>query len=647
MASYEEEARKMTPPQLAAVTAVGVCLAAFIVKLLLARSGGSLAVSAAAWHVAAGLLYALLMLGILHSPAEEPVEEDVSEAEREYLQYQSGITVNIKRHEAVLALAGSMGLMAVAYLIFNRVLAAKEAEPQALTVSLIGLGLVFFAMQFLGRFTERIGVEHETPGLVATSFHARTDAFATLLAAVALVTVAMGFRIERYFAALIGLLLVADAAQLFVDATRRIVGLEEDSPTEQVPFWVRLREALRAYAEDMPPIIRWLLRYEDAMSPEELRNARRWATVVVVAVYLLTGFKTIQLGQVGGVKYLGSYHGLAQPGPIYALWPFSTVRIVPVDRLQRVTVGFTSARSWAPHQEDRPFGEMLWGLDNTQNSLFTIDPEASKFMLGDTTQVETHVALTYTVRHDKVGRYLFAFEHPEELVQRATQQAIQELMLIRSLEDVIVEKRSDLETLAAARVQATLDRLDAGIVVEKCMIRSVHPPVEVLDSFVDVASALEDKARDINEAEGYRRRTEETSRGEADRLFNAAEAERVQRVSDARGQTAEYRQVYAAAAAAPEAVRERLTIETWEKVLTGKKKVIVPRAAGRARTQLWFSSGAPAAAVPGAVPQGAAQPPAPAGGEAPAAEGAAEGGEAGGAGQAGADKAAAGAPAGH
>ena len=42
---------------------------------------------------------------------------------------------------------------------------------------------------------------------MATSFHARTDAFATLLAGIALITGGMGFEFGRYFAALSGLLL--------------------------------------------------------------------------------------------------------------------------------------------------------------------------------------------------------------------------------------------------------------------------------------------------------------------------------------------------------------------------------------------------------------------------------------------------------
>jgi len=334
--------------------------------------------------------------------------------------------------------------------------------------ALAGLFVGYFAMHFLGRFTERIGMTHEVPGLVATSFHARTDAFASLLAGIGVITAAMGFAIERYFAAAIGLLLVADAAQLFVDATRRLVGLEEDSPTEQLPFWVRLRAALRQYAADMPPIVRWLLRYDDALSSAELRKSRRIALAIAAVVYFLSGFKTVQLGELGGVKVLGRYAGLVQSGPVYALWPFASVRIVPVDRLQEVTIGFKLTGQWASHHENRAFGEMLWKEDEA-NQLLKVVPEESRYMLGDTTQVETHLAVTYTVKHDKAKRYLFGVENPTDLVHRAAQHAVQQLMLNRRLDGVLVEARSQLEDEAKVAVQELLDRpdIDAGITIEK------------------------------------------------------------------------------------------------------------------------------------------------------------------------------------
>ncbi len=504
--------------------------------------------------------------------------------------------------------------LAVAYLIFNRVLSGGAvAEVKYSGAVLAALFVSYFGMHFLARFTERIGLDHTVPGLVATSFHSRTDAFASLLAGLGVVTAAMGFGIERYFAALIGLLLVADAAQLFVDATRRLVGLDEDSPTEQLPFWVRLREALRQYAKDMPPLIRWLLRYDDALSPEELRKSRRFGLAVVLLIYLCSGFKTVQLGELGGLKVLGRYSGLRQAGPVYALWPFASVRIVPVDRVQEVDVGFRFAATWASHQEDRPFGEMLWKEDE-RNELVKVVPEESRYMLGDTTQVETHLAVTYTVRHDKAQRYLFGVEDPAQLMHRASQHAVQQLMLRRELDGVLVEQRSDLEDEARVAVQEFLDRpdIDAGITVERVMIRSVHPPVPVLDSFVDVATAIENQHQYVVNAQGELTRATVTAEGDAARILNDAEGARITRIADARGQTAAYRAIAGAMAADPEAIKARMAIESQERILKGKKKIVLPRAAGRDRSKIWFNYAPTAPAAPAMVPGGPQEAPAPA-----------------------------------
>ncbi len=591
---YDEDVKRMTPPQLAAVTAVGLCALAFVVKFWLAAQSGMIVVWAAAWHVLAGLLYALLMLGILYTPDEQPVE-DVSEAEREYLQYQSGIKLNVRRYEAIIALLGSAGLLAVAYFVFSRVLAAEPAEPARLGTTLVGLAVVVFAMQFLARFTERIGERHESPGLVATSFHARTDMFATGLALLAVIIAAMGFAAERLFAGLVGLLLVADAAQLFVDATRRLVGLEEDSPTAQLPFWVRMRNALREYAQQMPPIVRWLLRYDDALTAAELRQAKRIAASTVLVLYLLSGCKTVKPGEVGAVKFLGRFVGLKEPGAVYALWPFGDVRIEPIDRVQRVTVGFKTAQTWAPHAENRPFAEMRWHPDEDTGAaeLFTIDNQASKFMLGDQNVVEVHLAATYRVRHDdreQLSRYLFGIEDPARLVETVAREAMQSVFLRNTLDAALVGRRSELEQLARSLMQTRLDSLDASVLVDSVMIRSIHPPVEVIDAFVEVASAQELMDRDIHEARSEEVKKVETAGGQAVREVNNAEAEKLTRISEAQGATAAFRQMLQAAAQDAEAVRARLQIEAEEQVLADRPLRVLPPGRSGTRTNIWLNN---------------------------------------------------------
>ena len=74
------------------------------------------------------------------------------------------------------------------------------------------------------------------------------------------------------------------------------------------------------------------------------------------------------------------------------------------------------------------------------------------------------------------------------------------------------------------------------------------------------------------------------------------------------GGTSEFRATLAGEEAAPEATKARLAIESQERLLTGRKKVILPRGSG-GRSQLWFGAGPPgttgapaAAAAPSSPP---------------------------------------------
>ena len=522
----EAEERTMNPAQMAAATAAGTGVLALVIKLLLGSASGLAVVYASGFHALAGLLYGLLTLGVLRG-ADQPKWEDMTAAEREHERYTRGFRINLHRSEAVAALLGSLVLLAVAYAVFQRVLTPATATASRIPLTLAGLAFVYFGTGFQARFVERIGRKYNVPMLVAASFHARTDALATLLAIGGVVLAGLNLPGERYLAGLIGLFLVADAAQLFVDAARRLVGLDETGPTAQMPFWERFFAAARGPLEEMPPIARWVLRLDDHLSPAEQRQCQKWAAGTAAVLYVFSGFRQVELGQVAAVKVFGRYSSLCGAGLVYAPWPFASVRIAPVNQLQRVTIGFSTAPSGAFHSEDRPVGELLWETtDEDSGGLITANPKESKYMLGDTTMVEAHVALVYRVDANLAWRYLFAAEKPQEMVSRITRQAVQESMVSRGLDAVLVENRSHLESEIAARVQSEIDPYNLGIRVEGVLIRSLHPPVEVLPAFVDVSSAIEDAERMKYEAQAYASKAVTEAEGDAASRINTGEADK-------------------------------------------------------------------------------------------------------------------------
>src|SRR5208283_2160015 len=87
--------------------------------------------------------------------------------------------------------------------------------------------------------------------------------------------------------------------------------------------------------------------------------------------------------------------------------------------------------------------------------------------------------------------------------------------------------------------------------------------------------AREDKARLINEAEGYEADVVPKARGAAQQEIQQAEAYQAQREIKARGDASRFERILAKYTRFPEVTRERLYLESVEKYLPNTKKFII------------------------------------------------------------------------
>ena len=121
-------------------------------------------------------------------------------------------------------------------------------------------------------------------------------------------------------------------------------------------------------------------------------------------------------------------------------------------------------------------------------------------------------------------------------------------------------------------MQKTLDNYGAGIQVTQVQLQKVDPPTQVIDSFRDVQAARADLERAQNEAQTYANRVVPEARGRAAQITQSAEAYREQTVAEARGQTARFLSVYEEYKKAPEVTRQRMYLETMERLLGGTRR---------------------------------------------------------------------------
>jgi membrane protease subunit HflK len=110
--------------------------------------------------------------------------------------------------------------------------------------------------------------------------------------------------------------------------------------------------------------------------------------------------------------------------------------------------------------------------------------------------------------------------------------------------------------------------------VQQVQLQKVDPPAQVIDSFRDVQAARADLERLQNEAQTYANRVVPDARGRAAQIMQVAEGYKQQAIAEAKGQSARFLKVYDEYKKAPDVTRERLYLETMERILGASDKLV-------------------------------------------------------------------------
>ncbi len=255
--------------------------------------------------------------------------------------------------------------------------------------------------------------------------------------------------------------------------------------------WQRRMEGLNAWMERNLDVDRWL-----HSLGHHWRIIAGGAGVMALAIYFLTGLTQVNADEVGVVRRFGRVvesnleQGLHWRWP----WPIETVTRIQPERVRSVEVGFRSVkgkvgdgRSWAsPH-----------GVEVTRYE------DEAVMITGDDSLVEVFATLHYTIAD--VSVYLFETTDVEAALRDATEAALRELVISRTFTSLLTSERRSLEETALGRLRERCRPL--GVHLVSLTLQEMHPPVEVVPSFHEVANAMEKEQELINRA-----RADETDR---------------------------------------------------------------------------------------------------------------------------------------
>ena len=262
------------------------------------------------------------------------------------------------------------------------------------------------------------------------------------------------------------------------------------------------------------------------------------AVIGGILVWGASGFYTIKEAERGVVTRLGALlkDNIQQPGLKWKPTFIDNVTLVNVEQIREL---------------------------KTQGAMLTQDENMVK------------VEMTVQYRVKDPAKFLFSVINADDSLGQATDSALRYVIGHMTMDDILTTGRAVVRENTWKSLNAIIEPYDMGLEVIDVNFQSARPPEEVKDAFDDAIKAQEDEQRYIREAEAYARGQEPIARGNAQRIIEEATAYKDQVVLEAKGEVERFQRLLPEYKTSPELLRERLYIQSMEKVMANTPKVMM------------------------------------------------------------------------
>jgi modulator of FtsH protease HflK len=260
------------------------------------------------------------------------------------------------------------------------------------------------------------------------------------------------------------------------------------------------------------------------------------AAAAVVIIWAASGFYTIKEAERGVVTRFGKFSHLVEPGLNWKPTFVDEVTPVNVEAVRELAAS----------------GVMLTSDENV---------------------VRVEMNVQYRITDPQ--KYLFSVTSPDDSLRQATDSALRGVIGKYTMDRILTEGRTVIRSDTQRELEETIRPYNMGITLLDVNFQTARPPEEVKAAFDDAIAARENEQQYIREAEAYTNEVQPRANGQAQRILEEARAYKTQTVLEAQGEVARFAKILPEYKAAPEITRERLYIETMEKVLSHTRKVLV------------------------------------------------------------------------
>ncbi len=284
---------------------------------------------------------------------------------------------------------------------------------------------------------------------------------------------------------------------------------------------------------------------------------------VALVLWLLSGFYTVQPNETGLNMVFGRHTQTTSSGLNYN-WPY------PIGRVVKLQV-----------TNQRPLDIGFRTRSNARSATGQVEvPEESLMLTGDENIADVKFRVISQIDPLRPADYAFSVRNPDETVKAVAESVMREIVGRTQIQRILTGGRKEIEPAALTAIQKVLDEYKAGVKVLQVQLLSVDPPEQVITAFREVTSAQQQAEQARNQAEAYANKVVPEARGQAARILQEAEAYRQQAVEEAKGAASRFTQIYEQYAKAPGVTRERMYLESMERVFGGMNKVIIDQNQG-------------------------------------------------------------------
>jgi membrane protease subunit HflK len=284
---------------------------------------------------------------------------------------------------------------------------------------------------------------------------------------------------------------------------------------------------------------RWQQRVQRLWRPGSGGGTAALALVLlVIAVWLASGYYQINAPERGVVQRFGAYLEIEQPGHGWH-WPW------PIETMQKLNVA------------------SIQGLDSK-----------ALMLTADQSLIEIVWSVQYRI-NDPV-QYLFGVRDPQLTLGQTGETVVRELVAQHEMPSLLTgDARGQVTDEARVRMQQMVDGYRAGITVTSVNMTDVQLPDAALSAQRDAEKAGEDRRRAIADAQAFANDILPKAQAAVQRQLADAQVYAAQTVANADGEAERFTQLAAAYAQSPEVTRSRLYIDTMESILTRSRKIII------------------------------------------------------------------------